>query len=80
MSEVSEWSMFAFMDTGGHEHDVHRKLAEWQLQDALRWCVSRGYDNIYLARLDDKTTFERRRMPDSLVVHSGELDDSQRAA
>jgi hypothetical protein len=80
MSDVSTWSLFAFMDSGGHDRDVHRRLAEWQLQDALRWCVSRGFDNVYLARLDDKVPFERKPIPESLLVHSGEIDAAERAA
>lgn len=45
------WSLFAYMDDDeAGATDERRRLAEWQLQDALRWCVTRGYDHVYLRR------------------------------
>lgn len=61
MSDVSMWRLLAFMggDPDG-EQDESRTVAEWQLPDVLRWCTSRGYDNIYLCRSPgEKTRFER---------------------
>ena len=57
MAEVSTWSLFAYMDGDAGHNDEHRLLTEWQLQDALRWCVTRGFDNIYLARLEEPAQF-----------------------
>lgn len=52
MSDVSVWRLFAFMDSDQDgERDESRRLAEWQLQDALRHCVTRGYDHVYLCRV-----------------------------
>lgn len=61
MSDVSTWSFTAFFDDDPEGvHDENRILAAWQIVDTVRWAEARGYDNIYVARLDDKTRFRRR--------------------
>jgi hypothetical protein len=70
VSDVSLWSLYAFMD--GDEdgaNDERRMLAEWQVPDVARWALARGYDNIYLARVPEKTRFEKA--PHTGVKHSG---------
>lgn len=71
MSEVAVWSAFAYMnDDPDHARDERRELAEWQLQDWLRWATTRGYDNIYLSRDSETTRFERAPAPEG-IKHGG---------
>ena len=72
VSVVPVWRLFAFMDDDHGERDERRLLAEWQVADALRWCVTRGYDHIYLCRSSEAVTFERVASPPQ-VRHSGPL-------
>ena len=73
VSVVPVWRLFAFMDADDDGvRDERRLLAEWQLNDALRWCVTRGYDHIYLSRSSEAVNFERNTSPPQ-VRHSGPL-------
>lgn len=69
MSDVSTWSLYAFMDDDDTDHDEHRVIAEWQAADVLHHCLTRGYDNIYLARIPDKTRFRKTKIPARLLRH-----------
>ena len=65
MSDVPTWTLFAYM-TGDAEgkDDEHRRLAPWQLESVLRWCVHRGYDHIYFSRDPVETTnFKKAASP-----------------
>lgn len=64
------WRLFAFMDGEDDTSDERRILADWQLQDAVRWCQTRGYDHIYLSRSGEVSRFEKKRPPAG-VTHSG---------
>lgn len=71
MSDTSVWSVFAYM-TGDAEgvNDEHRRISEWQIQDVVRWCVHRGYDNVYLSRDPvAKTRFQKRSVPPQVRHH-----------
>lgn len=61
MSEVSMWTLFAYMSQDGEgAADERRRIAEWQTYDVLRWALARGYDNIYFSRDPvEKTRFEK---------------------
>ena len=69
MSGVSTWRLFAFFDNDEGDSDETRVLAEWQIQDALRWCVTRGYDSIYLRRIEQESTFEKADPVVEWVTH-----------
>ena len=79
MSAVPVWRLFAYMNDNDGDTDEHRVVPEWRLEDTLRWCVTRGYDHIYLCRDSDTAVFERKP-PSGLVVHSGGSDDGVRLA
>lgn len=49
VTRVPEWHMFAYCN-GEEQRDVHRRLAEWQIEERLRWAASRGYDCIMFTR------------------------------
>lgn len=71
MAAVAVWRLFAFMD--GDEdgvHDESRMVAEWQLDDVLRWCRTRGYDHVYLTRLPETARFEKRPAPAGITHHA----------
>jgi hypothetical protein len=59
VSSVPTWKLFAYIDDNP-ELVESRLLADWQLEDALRWCQTRGYDRIYLSRVSE-TRFTRAR-------------------
>lgn len=81
VSEVSTWRLFAFMDDDEDgERDERRLVADWQVEDALRWCRFRGFDHIYLARIQgDTRRFEVASSADGVVHHlhprSGSADE-----
>ena len=80
VSGVSEWRLLAYMDgDDGGKLDESRTLAEWQLQDVLRWCVTRGFDNIYLCRTDGRVQFDRAPSPEGVVHTYGTLEETQDA-
>jgi len=68
LSAVSEWHLFAYRDDDEGFSDEHRMLAEWQLQDAVRWAQHRGYDCIMLTRTDRVVEFVKHP-PSGVVVH-----------
>jgi hypothetical protein len=47
-------------------------VPDWRLLDTVRWCSSRGYDNILLSRDDETVTFGRS--PVEGVTHHGGAD------
>ena len=65
MSRVSQWKFFAFMDKESGRRDEHRELAEWQIEDVIRWAVHRGYDNILLSRSSETVEFRELRLGSS---------------
>jgi hypothetical protein len=72
MSDVPVWCLFAFMD-GDEEgrNDERRVVADWQVQDVVRWCTTRGYDHIYLSRDPmGRRCFEKQPTPDGVKHHS----------
>lgn len=74
MSDVPVWRFFAYMDKDPEgDLDESRTLNDWQLADVLRWAQTRGYDNIYFARTDKTTTFQRPG-PVGVVHHFGGSD------
>jgi hypothetical protein len=68
MSAVSEWHLFCYMNDEEFQKDEHRMLAEWQLQDAVRWAQHRGYDCIMLTRTKRGVEFVKHP-PSGVVVH-----------
>jgi hypothetical protein len=66
LANVATWHLFAYFNRD-EERDEHRTLADWQVEDALRWCRTRGYDNILLTRVGET---EFHRAPQSGLVHS----------
>ena len=79
MSDVSSWRLFAYMDDDeSGERDESRRLAEWQIQDALRWAVTRGFDNIYLSRDSTKTARWSRGIPVPVRQHMHLVEGSSR--
>lgn len=71
MGEVAVWRVFAYMDgddTG--EHDETRNVADWQLPHVLDWCTRRGYDHVYITKLNATTRFRKRRIPAELLRHN----------
>lgn len=51
MSVVRVWRLFAYMiDDESGDSDHRRALADWQIEDEVRRCVSRGFDMIILDR------------------------------
>ena len=66
------WRLFAYMDddeTG--ERDESRLLADWQVEDVLRWCRFRGYDHIYLTRTTTTARFQPAPVEDVRHVYFG---------
>ena len=77
MSAVSVWTLFAFMsDDGEGKQDERRRIAQWQIEDSVRWAMARGYDNIYLSRDPVETTHFERKSP-VLRLHYSEERDAQ---
>lgn len=78
MSDVSTWRLFAYMDDDedGSE-DESRNLADWQLQELLRWCATRGYDHIYFRRVPDETTRFSRGSPVPVRHHMHLVEGSE---
>lgn len=62
------WSFFAFMNDDG-EQDETRRLADWQVEGAVRWASARGYDNIYLYRDQSETVRFERAAPTPVRHH-----------
>lgn len=62
MTAVSVWRLFAYMDDDEDGAlDESRRLADWQVEDVIRWCVVRGFDHVYLRRVPGETgRFEAR--------------------
>lgn len=74
MSSVSTWRLFAFMDDDPDGlQDESRLLADWQVEDALRWCRTRGFDHIYLARDPQARAQFARADPVPGVTHHAHL-------
>lgn len=66
MTSVSLWRLFAYMDDDD-SCDERRVLADWQIGDVVRWCMTRGYDHIYLSRDPSETTrWERIADPEEI--------------
>lgn len=64
MAEAPVWTLFAYFnddDTGAR--DEHRKVAEWRVDDVVRWCRHRGYDTILLTRTEETEPFTVRPRP-----------------
>lgn len=84
MSDVPVWRLFAYMsnDPDG-TRDHKRNLADWQVEDVLRWCRFRGYDTIILDR-DPVETTSFAPVSSAPVVHishfAGGSDDEQGGA
>jgi len=57
LADVPVWHLFAYMNRDDGSRDEHRMLAEWQVQDAVRWATTRGYDNILLSRTKARASF-----------------------
>ena len=79
VSEVSTWRLFAFMDGDTGRLDESRILAEWQLQDALRWCAARGFDHVYFSRTPDRTRFSRAPAPEGIDHSYATLEEEATA-
>ncbi len=70
MSDVPLWNLFAyFNDDEDGAHDESRVVAEWQIDDVVRWCRHRGYDTILLSRTNASRKFAKHRSQG--VRHSG---------
>ena len=68
------------MDDDEHGNlDEGRTINEWQLQDVLRWCVTRGFDHIYFCRTSGRVRFERAQSPEGVVHHYGTVEETQDA-
>ena len=73
MADVASWDVFAYMDADDGTLDEHRlSVPEWRIEDVLRWCRSRGYDNIYLHRDTEPATFQRASPVDGVTHHMGD--------
>lgn len=71
MSEATVWHLFAFFHGDENsERDEHRNLAEWQIDDVVRWARHRGYDAILLTRTNETARFEKPGAPKG-IRHSG---------
>ena len=70
MSDVPVWRLFAYMDDDEDgEQDESRRLADWQVQDVVRWCTTRGFDHIYLCRVPGETRRFQRAPTPTGVTH-----------
>lgn len=70
MSDVSTWRLFAFMDDDEEgRQDETRNVADWQVEDVLRWCRVRGYDHVYFRRVPDLPSRFRRSAPAPVRHH-----------
>lgn len=75
MSDVPVWHLYAYM-TGDElgEQDEIRRVTDWQLEDALRWCRFRGFDHIYLYRDEQETARFQRTAPTGVRHHMRLVD------
>lgn len=71
MTEVPIWNVLAYMTVEDElMTDERRSVPEWRLEEVLRWCRTRGYDNIILHRTDDVAQFRHApSIPDTLIKH-----------
>lgn len=71
MSDVAVWHLYAYFHADEHgERDEHRWVAEWQIDDVVRWARHRGYDAIVLTRTSKTARFEKAAAPAG-IRHQG---------
>ena len=68
---MSVWRLFAFKDDDPAS-DETRMVAEWQIQDVVRWCVHRGFDHIYLNRTPLDCDYTPAPAVDGIVHHGSD--------
>jgi len=70
MTDVSTWHLFAYKhDDSEGKDDEHRNVAEWQIDDVVRWARHRGYDAIILNRTSEKQEFHKKPTLLDVTLH-----------
>lgn len=60
MAKVPTWTFFAYFNGDAEgERDERREVADWQLDDVVRWARHRGFDTILLSRGEQEAEFHR---------------------